>query len=477
MKVDIIKPILAEKFKRTKIVATIGPATHSRQIIKELVAAGANCLRMNMSHDEQHVHGERIKWARLVQQELGKPVAILVDLQGPKIRIGELPPGGVELRPGVEVRFGHHAKYDETGIIPVQYDLSRKVKKGETIFLYDGRLQVVVKHIRDGIITGRVAVGGTLTSRKGINLPHTDFAGDIFTIKDASDLAFGVQNDADYIGLSFVQRASDIISLRKKLQRMGSNAQIIAKIETKLAVKNLEEIVQASDVLMVARGDLAIEIPSEQVPVVQQRIVLLGQKYQKPVIVATQMLASMTGSPQPTRAEVSDVATAVMQGADAVMLSEETTVGDYPVVTVATMKRIILETQDGYPPMTNQLLADDRNKPNAIASSAAILARQLGAKVIIAETTSGQTARNLSSFRPRMPIVMVTHDKRVYQQMALLWGGKSYYLKNFKLASEQVITVLKKAGNLNRGDTVLVASGHQSGVSGGTDTLRVQIVK
>lgn len=469
--------MLASNFKRTKIVASVGPATHGQQAIKELVAAGANMLRLNMSHDVHSSHTQRVKWARQAQVQLGKPVALLFDLQGPKIRIGDLPPGGVELKKGQTVKFGYHAKYDETGIIPVQYNLAKKLKKGETIFLFDGRLRANVMHVRDEVITAKVMVGGTLTSRKGINLPDTDFGGDIFTVKDHSDLAFAVTQDADYIGLSFVQRADDLIQLKKRLHRMGSDAHVIAKVETRLAVKNLEAIVKASDGVMVARGDLAIEIPSEQVPVIQQQIVRLGQKYQKPVIVATQMLGSMTESPQPTRAEVSDVATAVMQGADAVMLSEETTVGEYPIATVAMMKKIILHTQLISPPPTNQPLSDEPIQPNAIAAAAVQLARHMDAKVIIAETTSGQTARNVSSFRPPMPVVIVTHDQRVYQQMSIVWGGKSYYEKTPKAATVKVIAQLKKAGNVNRGDAVVIASGNQPGMSGGTDTLRVQIVK
>ncbi len=469
--------MLAASFKRTKIVASVGPATHSQQSINELVAAGANMLRLNMSHDVHEAHAQRVRWARQAQVKLGKPVALLIDLQGPKIRIGDLPPGGVELKKGAEVKFGYHTKYDETGIIPVQFNLAKKVKKGETIFLFDGRLRVNVLYIREGVITAKVVSGGTLTSRKGINLPDTDFGGDIFTVKDHSDLAFAVQNDADYIGLSFVQRAAEVVELKKRLKRMGSDAHVVAKVETKLAVKNLEAIVQASDGIMVARGDLAVEIPSEQVPVIQQQIVRLGQKYQKPVIVATQMLGSMTASPQPTRAEVSDVATAVMQGADAVMLSEETTVGEYPIATVTMMKKIILHTQLISPPPTNEPLSDQPIQPNAIAAASVQLARHMDAKVIIAETTSGQTARNVSSFRPPMPVIIVTHDKRVYQQMSIIWGGKSYLEKTSKDAAEKVIAELKRAGNVNRGDAVVIASGNQPGMSGGTDTLRVQIVK
>ncbi|MFI5240594.1 MAG: pyruvate kinase [Candidatus Saccharimonadia bacterium] len=468
--------MLASNFKRTKIVATMGPAVDSQKTITELVAAGANCLRANMSHGDFVEHERRIKYARVAQKVLGKPVAVLVDLQGPRIRVGVLPNDGVLLRPGETVRFGFHASYEKSGIIPIQYDISKVVKRGETIYLANGAMQVTVKKVVDGTIVAEVTLGGTLTSKKGINLPDTDFGGDIFTVKDVADLAFAVAQAADYIGLSFVQTPGDVTAVKKRLKKLGSSAQVIAKIETKMAVKNLEEIVKVSDAVMVARGDLAMEILPEQVPIVQQHIIRLGQKHQKPIIVATQMLLSMVSSPQPTRAEVSDVATAVMQGADAVMLSEETTVGDYPIATVAMMKRIIVETQLMAPPLTGPLISEDRTKPNAIAAAAITLAEQTSAKVIIAETTTGQTARNVSSFRPSMPIIMVTHNEAVYRQMAIYWGGKSFFVNNPNKATDVVIDLLKKAGNVHKGDAIVVTSGHQPGLAGGTDTIRVQIV-
>ena len=469
--------MLAANFKRTKIVATVGPATDSAQTIKELVVAGANCLRLNMSHGEHGEHARRIAHGRQAQKELGKPVAILVDLQGPKIRVGELPPEGIELVGGKTVRLAFHADYSTTGIIPVQYDIAKKVKIGETIYLADGRFRLATKKIVGSEITAEVIAGGTLLSRKGINLPDTDFGGDILTVKDIADLAFAVRQKVDYIGLSFVHGAQDIIKLKKRLKILGSHAAVIAKLETRLAVVNMEEIIKASDVVMIARGDLAMEVLPEEVPVIQQQIVRLGQKYQTPIIVATQMLMSMTQSPQPSRAEVSDVATAVMQGADAVMLSEETTVGDYPIAAVAMMKRIIIQTQLMAPPPTSDLLSPVHNQANAIAAAAITLAQQMGAKVIIAETTSGQTARNIASFRPQMPIIMVTHNLKVYQQMPIIWGGKSFYVKNPKLAARTVIDLLKKAGNVHKGDAIVIASGNQSGITGGTDTIRVHIVK
>ncbi len=467
--------MLATDFKRTKLVVTLGPATDSYQSIKELVAAGANCLRLNMSHGDHTEHSRRIAWGRKVQTELKKPVSILVDLQGPKIRMGDLPAEGVILTPGKTIQLALGANYGTTGILPVQYDIAGKVKHGEAIALADGRFRLQVKSVRGRVITATVVTGGILTSRKGINLPDTDFGEDTFTVKDSADLAFGIDQQADYIGLSFVQRPGDVTNLKRRLYKAGSAAAVITKVETKLAVEHLEEIVKVSDAVMVARGDLSQEIASEQVPAIQQRMVEYGQIYQKPVIIATQMLLSMMHAPQPTCAEVSDVATAVMQKADAVMLSDETTIGDYPIATVATMKRIIVATQAVT--RASNIIPSRESRPGDISQAAITLAQITGAKAIIAETSSGQTARSLASFRPPVPIIAITHNQATYQQMALLWGCKSFYADSPKEAAAKVIAQLKKAGNIKRGEAVVIASGQRPGVSGETDTVRVEVVK
>lgn len=469
--------MLAANFKRTKIIATLGPATDSYQIIKELVAAGANCLRLNMSHGDHAEHARRIEWGRRVQRELKKPIAILVDLQGPKIRCGDLPGESVELVVGKTVRLAAQANFTRDGIIPVQFNIAGKVKPGETIFLADGRFSLKITSVKGKVISAKVISGGTLTSRKGINLPDTNFGGDIFTPKDEADLKFGVEHNADYIGLSFVQTAKDVKDLKQRIAGLGSHAKVIAKMETKLAVKNMEAIIQVTDAVMVARGDLSQEVLPEQVPVIQQQIVAMARKYQKPSIVATQMMLSMVHAPRPTCAEVSDVATAVMQAADAVMLSDETTIGDHPVAAVAMMRRIILQSQLTGPPVTPYSGSEDHTQPNAISKAAITLAAQTDAKAIIAETTSGQTARNISSFRPFTPVIMVTHNQVVYQQMAIIWGGSAYFAKSPDTATRTVINSLKKSGAVSPGDVVVIASGHQPGITGGSDTVRVQVVK
>jgi pyruvate kinase len=322
-----------EDFKRTKIIATVGPATDSYEAVLKLVKLGANGLRLNFSHGSHEEHGQRISWIRKASREYGKPVAIIQDLQGPKIRLGDFD-GVINVRSGQSLTFKYKCDYTNTGFIPTQFDLSKKVKRGERIYLYDGKVRTTVVSVKDGLVHARVENDGILLKRKGINLPDTDFGGDTITLKDKKDLAFGSTQDIDYVAQSFVQSAADIRNMRLIMKRLGMSAKIIAKFETKSAMENMEEIVAETDVIMIARGDLAVEVAAESVPVIQRKLIGLGMKHMKPSIVATQMLFSMTESPEPTRAEVSDVATAVIVGADCVMLSDETANGKYPFEAV-----------------------------------------------------------------------------------------------------------------------------------------------
>ncbi len=463
-------------FKQTKVIASLGPASDSPKIVEQLIASGANGVRLNFSHGTHDEQGRRIVWTREVSKKLNKPVAIIADLQGPKIRLGDLPPEGVELKFGQDVRFGFRADYEKTGILPVQYDLSKKVKIGETIYLWDGKLQTKVTHIRDGIVTAQVLVGGTITSRKGINLPDTDMAGDIITTKDLADVKYAASQQCDYVALSFVQRASDIHRLRKFLKKLDTDMQIIAKIETPMALKYIDEIVQAADGVMVARGDLAIEAGAEVVPVMQRKITGLTRKYRKFVIIATQMLASMVDSPSPTRAEVSDVATAVITGVDCVMLSDETNNGKYPVQAVKTMKRVISYTEDNMP--VTAVYADQEEVANRAPLSAAAvnLAHQLGAKMIVSETRSGATALNLSDMRPKVPIIVATTDHRVAQKLAIIYGCRSYYIKNTKLAASEALGLLAKEKRIAPGDKAVLVYGFSPEHGSLTDTIRIHEV-
>ncbi len=472
--------MLAASFKRTKIVATIGPASYEPRILEELMFAGVNMFRLNFSHGTHEEYGAVAEYSRGLSKRHHKPVALLGDIQGPKIRVGTLPSDGLPFVRGAVVRFQYGAVYDITGIIPVQYDVSKYLKKGERVFLRDGHVQIEVEKVEHGMVVGKVLTPGLVYSNQGMNLPDTDLEGEILTPKDIADLEFAVSIGVDYIGYSFVQTASDIVHLRHRLERLKSGAKIVAKIETAAAVDNLEDIVVATDVIMVARGDLAIETKPEAVPATQRRLIELCKKYRKPVIVATQMLESMIQSQQPTRAEVSDVATAVLEGSDAVMLSGETAMGLFPVETVKMMKRIILYTEAEQLTRTETrslIEFGPQERQNAISAAAVVLASQLPAKVIVAETTSGQTALNIASQRPDVPIIMVTDDERVYYQMAIVWGGKSFYVPKMADATDHVISLLKSAGNVAKGDALVVASGAQPGVIGGTNKLVIRVVE
>lgn len=464
------------KFKRTKIIATIGPSTDSYESILNLIKAGANGLRLNFSHGTYEEREQQIKWIRQASQEFGKPVAIIQDLQGPKIRLGDFE-GIINVRKGQELRLGFKADYERTGIIPTQYDLSKKVKRGERLYIYDGKVRTTVVSVVDDTVHIQAANDGILIKRKGINLPDTDLAGDIITEKDKKDVVFGANEDIDYVALSFVQTANDIDKLRKMLKAQNSTARIIAKIETNAAIDNLEDITQATDALMIARGDLAIETVPEQVPIEQRHIIRLGLKYAKPTIVATQMLASMTEFPEPTRAEVSDVATAVILGTDCVMLSDETASGQYPVEAVEVMKRVINYTEQHNPVEVNFLIAEDEHtRQSAISAAVVNLATNIKARAIVAETKSGATAMVISARRSQIPIIAVTNEKRVAQQLSIVYGTKSYVRPPHKLAATKLTNWLKDNKVLKEGDVLVTASGMYPGVVGTTDTIKVRIL-
>lgn len=464
------------KFKRTKIIATVGPATDSYESILGLLESGVNGIRLNFSHGTHEERSRQIKWIRKASKVCGKPVAIIQDLQGPKIRLGDFG-GVVNVKEGQSLSFAYQADYTTTGHLPTQYDLSGKVKRGERIYLYDGKVRTTVTSVRDGIVHAEAENDGILIKRKGMNLPDTNFDGDIITAKDRADLVYGSAQDIDYVALSFVQTAEDIVSLRKLLRGMNNSAKIIAKIETKAAVDNMEAIVRASDVAMIARGDLAVETPAESVPIVQRQIIGLGLRHATPTIVATHMLASMTEDPEPTRAEVSDIATAVLVGADCVMLSDETANGQYPLKAAETMKRVILYTE-GHKPLEVKFPGND-NQSRQLAISTAILslAKDIAAKAIVAETKSGATAVQVASLRPKIPVIAVTHDARVAQQLAIVYGIKSYVRPIDKLAATKLTNWLHQNRVLKKGDVVVTASGRYPGVVGTTDTIKVRVLE
>lgn len=469
-------------FKRSKILATLGPPTNNYEMIEALAAAGVNGFRLNFSHGSYEERDQQITWIRKAATKIGKPVAILQDLQGPKIRLGNLNEN-MPTKKGDILTLDFAAEHDGL-TLPIQYNLAEKVQVGEPLYIFDGKIKTFVTEVTsETAVKVEVQNDGMLMSRKGINLPDTDFGGDILTPKDIKDIEYGADKDIDYVALSFVQSADDINNLRQRLVELGSTAHLIAKIETKAAIKDetLVEIVKASDGVMVARGDLAVEAGAEIVPIVQRRIIALCRKYGKLSIVATQMMASMVDNPEPTRAEVSDVANAVILGADTVMLSDETANGKYPIETVKAMKKVIIHTQENAPvaAVHDMVAAAGRVQQDAISVAAVHLAEQLGAQAIVAETKSGSTADSIAAHRPNLPIVSVTSSPRAAQQLALSYANKSFVRPDGDTAGLALARELKAEGFFGELETatVVIVSGRQPGLVGATDTIRVRVLE
>lgn len=414
--------------KRTKIICTIGPASEDPKIITQLIKAGMNVARLNMSHGTHAWHLKVLKTVRKVSKKLGVHVGVLVDLQGPKIRLGQLDTP-VTLEAGKAVVFttdvddAGRAKIH--GTVPINYPyLHQEIKQGATILIDDGKVECRITSIRGKNLVADVIIGGVISAHKGLNLPHTVTGIDSLTEKDKEDAAFAVRHDADFVSLSFVRTAADVESLRKLLPARKPAIQIITKIEQSEAIKNFDEILAVSDAIMIARGDLAMESDASQVPLVQKECIAKARRAAKPVIVATQMLDSMERNPRPTRAETSDVANAVIDHTDAVMLSGETAMGKYPVRAVLTMAHIIEQTENSPfddVPLTAEM-GSIQSRTGAIAALAALSAKLTGAKAIIGFTHSGNVGRILSHFRSEVPMVMGAGSERVANQLSLVWG-------------------------------------------------------
>lgn len=463
------------RYKRTKIIATVGPATDSFEAIKKLIEYGANGIRLNFSHGSHEERTQQIQWIRRASKELRKPVAIIQDLQGPKIRLGEFD-DEIVIKKGQTIKLGYKADWLESGVIPTQYDLAKKVKRGERLYIFDGKVRTKITSIRGGIVYAEAENDGVIQKRKGINLPDTDFAGDVITAKDRADLAYGSEQDIDYVAMSFIQSAKDIENMRKLINNLGSPRKIIAKLETKLAIDDLDAIMKATDVAMVARGDMAVEVSPEVVPVAQRQIVNLGLRYGKPTIVATHMLASMTEAPEPSRAEASDVATAVYLGADCVMLSDETAVGKYPYEAVKVMKRIIMYSQTHGVVRVQFDATNDKDASRQLAISRAVIsmADNIQAKAIVAETKSGATVLNIASERPDVPIIAVTDSERTAQQLAIVHDVNSYVRPVSDDAAQKLTDFLRREKVFQKGDVVVMVSGRYPGVVGATDTIKIR---
>lgn len=469
-----------DQTKRVKILATVGPATSSKLKLEEMMRAGTDGFRLNFSHGTHAEKSRAIQAIREVSQKVGKPVAIVQDLHGPKIALSKFEELGIELQEDSiwSLQFG--AKLNkQKKILPIEFDLSKNTMIGQPVFIADGRMKAEITEVDPISATIKIKIihGGIVTSGKGLNLPETDFTGMVVTQKDIEDVKFGADKGFDYVALSFVQTADDVHYFRNLLKSFNSKALIISKIETKKAVQNLEEITLASDGVMVARGDLAVEVGPESVPVLQRKIIGLCIEHNRFAIVATQMLASMVNSPEPTRAEVSDVATAVVIGADCLMLSEETAIGNFPIEAIVTMKKTILYTQTH-----NNIRVSFKTKRHhetiaeAIADTVIALSNIVSAKAIVAETSTGASAMHIASNRPERTVIAITPDPLTAQRLALIYGIKSFIRPAEKTASAKLTSWLNKGGILSSGDIIVTASGNYPGKVGGTDTIKVRVI-
>lgn len=464
--------------RKAKIVATLGPASTTRKQIEALFRAGADIFRLNLSHGTHEDHKARYDIIREIEDDLDRPIGVLVDLQGPKLRVGTFKDGGVDLKAGQAFRFDLDSKKpgDEKRAPLPHPEILEAVAPGSNLLLDDGRIRVVVKKEGKDCIDCEVLTGGRLTDRKGVNIPDAVLNVSPLTKKDRSDLRFGLDLGADWIALSFVQRPEDIAEARRLI---AGRARIIAKLEKPAAIEHLEEIIELSDAVMVARGDLGVELPAEVVPGLQKRIVVASRKAGKPVVVATQMLESMVNAPTPTRAEASDVATAIYDGADAVMLSAESASGKYPNEAVSIMNRIIEQTERD--PSYRRIIDAQHSDPeatgaDAISAAAAQVARTLTASAIVTYTTSGSTALRVARERPDAPILCLTEDLATARRLALLWGAHCVHTADIRTFSEMVdkaTRVALKHEFAKKGERLVITAGVPFGRPGSTNTLRV----
>ncbi len=433
--------------RKAKIVATLGPASDSIEMIEKLINAGVNVFRFNFSHNTHDYHLANLQRVREVSSRLDKPIAILQDISGPKIRIGELAtPLGLEV--DSELNFYKNKSHNDPFGVELNHpNILDSLVVGALMYLSDGLIRVEVVEILDNCIKTKVLVGGTLTSKKGVNFPNVTIPISAITEKDRKDMEFGAKHGVDMMAISFVKSAEDVIEAKNIIKSFGSDIPIIAKIEKAEAIANLESIVSASDGVMVARGDLGVELGLSKVPVAQKKIIASANNAGIPVITATQMLTSMMNSPFPTRAEVSDVANAVLDGTDAVMLSDETTVGKYPVEAVRALVDTICEAESIYPYHEN--LIKLHNKKDAVAAAADRMAEDLEPDAIVVFTLSGNSARATAKYRPKTPIIAVTHTNEVYRRLALSWGVESaFVLEEHEDTDNMLCEFTKKAVKL-----------------------------
>lgn len=470
---------------KTKIVCTIGPASSSPEVLERLIRAGMDVARLNFSHGTQAEHGRVIALLRQISRRLGRPAAVLQDLSGPKIRIGPIRSGPVVLEPGAAFTLTARKVPGDARAVSINYPaMVADVRKGDALLLSDGALELEVVAVDGRDIRCKVVIGGPLNSFKGVNLPTRTIRTPSLTAKDRDDLSFGLRSDVDYVAMSFVRSADDIATVRRHMKRCGGNVPVIAKIEKHEALDNMDAIIEAADGLMVARGDLGVETPLEKIPQVQKALIRKSLAAGKPVITATQMLRSMVDSPRPTRAEVTDVANAILDGTDAVMLSEETAVGKYPVEAVSMMVRIAREAELASPscagPQPNCLEPIPGSLPSAVACAASSLATDIHAAAIITFTQSGSTARLVSRCRPNILILAHTPMEKTRRQLALCRGVLPILGEDIATTDKMIDAAMRSAqrtGLVKKGQTVVITAGVPINRPGTTNLIKAEVVK
>lgn len=473
---------LRNALRRTKIVATIGPATQDPDTLRALIEAGATTLRLNFSHGTHEDHQRSIRLIRQISFELNQPVGILQDLQGPKIRLGKFEQGSIQLSAGDSFTLTSRTVEGTEMMSSVTYGpLADEVPAGSTILLDDGRVEMVVETVdrETRELHCRVVVGGKLSNSKGVNFPGVYLSIKALTDKDRRDLLFGLNQGVDWVALSFVRNPQDVLEIKEIISNAGKQVPVVVKIEKHEAIEQMEAILSLSDGVMVARGDLGVELPAEEVPILQKRLITTANRFGIPVITATQMLDSMANNPRPTRAEVSDVANAILDGTDAVMLSNETAVGSYPVEAVATMARIALRTEQENIDLRHDIHSHSRSIPNAISQAVGRIAQQLHASAIMTLTKTGATARNVSKFRPQSPILAVTPHVNVARRLQMVWGVRPLLVLDLPSTGQTfkaAMNVAQEKHLLREGDLVVMTAGTLQGVSGSTDLIKVELV-
>ncbi len=474
------------QYNKSKIVATVGPASRSKETLKELIEAGANVFRLNFSHGTHEDHLKVIKWVRELNEEMDAHIALLQDLQGPKIRTSLIENDEVTLKAEQKLSITTKELVGNDQIISTSYQgLTSDVAPGESILIDDGKIELKVQEVKGDEVITKVIHGGPLKSRKGINLPNSNVSAPSLTEKDQIDLEFGLEQQLDWIALSFVRTAQDIIDLKRRIAEAGVHTKVIAKIEKPEALKNIDEIIAETDGVMVARGDLGVEILMEDVPVWQKKIVQKCNEAAKPVIIATQMMESMIDNPRPTRAETNDVANAVMDGADALMLSAESASGKYPVLAVQSMARTIKAVENNNESIYNKFLelsdlGSEEYTSNMLVRSACQLSGLSGAKAILSMTKSGYTGYRIAMHRPKAEIYLFTDKRFVVNQMSLVWGIRGYIynkMDGINKTFEDLQDKLKGAKILEKGDVVINTASMPLHWNGHTNMLKINEVE